>query len=179
MSKRPCVICGDTKSNWYYGCVTCEACKKFFIRSQKEANRTYMCAYNSSCNITVATRSNCQYCRYMKCLRLGMNINVKFASLPANNIIQNSECAVCSSPSSGIHFGVFSCEACKGFFRRSTATKLYATYTCSGLVDNHTYPCEITPKTRGCRLCRFAKCIKVGMLAECKLFTTCHGFNPT
>ena len=66
---------------------------------------------------------------------------------------------MCASPSTGIHFGVMACEACKGFFRRSINRQTM--YKCS--FDNQ---CQITASNRNCRYCRFLKCINVGMSVE-------------
>nr|XP_006818146.1 PREDICTED: uncharacterized protein LOC102805053 [Saccoglossus kowalevskii] len=66
---------------------------------------------------------------------------------------------VCGDLSSGIHFGVYTCEGCKGFFRRSLKDSSFYHCHC-----NKDQPCEITLLTRNvCRYCRFDKCLSVGM----------------
>jgi len=74
-----CCVCGDSLANWHYGAIVCEACKKFFIRSQTDQKRVYTCIENNNqCNITLANRANCQYCRLMKCIQAGMSLDSKF-----------------------------------------------------------------------------------------------------
>nr|CAB3265442.1 RAR retinoc acid receptor [Phallusia mammillata] len=69
-------------------------------------------------------------------------------------------CFVCGDKSSGYHYGVASCEGCKGFFRRSVQKNMQ--YTC-----HRTKNCEINKSTRSrCQFCRFQKCINAGMLRE-------------
>ncbi len=75
--KRPCQVCGDTNksTNWSFGAVVCEACKKFFVRHQK--NKPLVCPFRATCPVTVTSRSSCTFCRFKKCLDLGMNIECK------------------------------------------------------------------------------------------------------
>ncbi|XP_077997597.1 nuclear receptor subfamily 1 group D member 2-like isoform X2 [Glandiceps talaboti] len=66
-------------------------------------------------------------------------------------------CQICGDTSTGFHYGVHSCEGCKGFFRRSIAQ--HTTYTCTNKER-----CEVTIYTRNqCQLCRWKKCLDVGM----------------
>ncbi|CAF4187630.1 unnamed protein product, partial [Adineta steineri] len=68
-------------------------------------------------------------------------------------------CLVCSASASGIHFGAVTCEACKGFYRRSIKENAAERYLC---VENNN--CEIlAPSKLSCRACRFKKCIHFGM----------------
>jgi hypothetical protein len=69
-------------------------------------------------------------------------------------------CVVCGDKSSGYHYGVSSCEGCKGFFRRSVQKSMQ--YTCQKEQD-----CVINRVTRNrCQFCRFRKCFNVGMSKE-------------
>ncbi|CAF0932025.1 unnamed protein product [Adineta steineri] len=69
-------------------------------------------------------------------------------------------CVVCGDKSSGYHYGVSSCEGCKGFFRRSVQKNM--TYQC-----HKDQNCEINKMTRNrCQYCRFQKCFSVGMSKE-------------
>ncbi|KJH44128.1 zinc finger, C4 type [Dictyocaulus viviparus] len=66
-------------------------------------------------------------------------------------------CKVCGDKASGYHYGVTSCEGCKGFFRRSIQKRME--YRC--LRDG---VCPIYKQNRNrCQACRFKKCITVGM----------------
>ena len=65
-----CKVCGDPSSGWYYGAITCEACKKFFSRNFDETK--FKCVRNNDCLIEHATRVQCQYCRLKKCKEIGM-----------------------------------------------------------------------------------------------------------
>lgn len=70
------------------------------------------------------------------------------------------DCAVCSAPSSGRHYGVFTCEGCKCFFNRTVRYKL--TYTCESSSN-----CRVDKLNRTqCQACRFQKCVSVGMRRE-------------
>lgn len=66
-----CTVCGDFARWQHYGVLACEGCKGFFKRSvQKDAK--YACNARSRCSISKKTRTHCPYCRYQKCLNVGM-----------------------------------------------------------------------------------------------------------
>ncbi|XP_005991702.1 nuclear receptor subfamily 2 group F member 5 [Latimeria chalumnae] len=70
------------------------------------------------------------------------------------------DCMVCGDKSSGKHYGQFTCEGCKSFFKRSVRRNL--SYTCRGNRD-----CPIDQHHRNqCQYCRLKKCLKVGMRRE-------------
>ncbi|CAD5210739.1 unnamed protein product [Bursaphelenchus xylophilus] len=70
-------------------------------------------------------------------------------------------CKICGDQSSGYHYGVQSCEGCKGFFRRSVQKKTQ--YQCNR--DNN---CMMNKQSRvRCQSCRFNRCIESGMKPEC------------
>ena len=69
-------------------------------------------------------------------------------------------CQVCSDKGSGYHYSVFSCEGCKGFFKRTVQKNLV--YTCKEQED-----CAVNKFTRNnCQYCRFQKCVIAGMKKE-------------
>lgn len=73
---------------------------------------------------------------------------------------QQIECVVCGDKSSGKHYGQFTCEGCKSFFKRSVRRNL--TYTCRGSRN-----CPIDQHHRNqCQYCRLKKCLKMGMRRE-------------
>ncbi|MEQ2181993.1 hypothetical protein GOODEAATRI_017504 [Goodea atripinnis] len=71
MSKHICAICGDRSSGKHYGVYSCEGCKGFFKRTVRK-DLTYTCRDNKECLIDKRQRNRCQYCRYQKCLAMGM-----------------------------------------------------------------------------------------------------------
>ncbi|KAM7540310.1 hypothetical protein Aperf_G00000024077 [Anoplocephala perfoliata] len=66
-----CVVCGDKSSGKHYGQFTCEGCKSFFKRSVRR-QLTYTCRAVRQCSVDLHHRNQCQYCRFQKCLRMGM-----------------------------------------------------------------------------------------------------------
>lgn len=50
---------------------SCEGCKGFFKRTVRK-DLTYACREERSCTIDKRQRNRCQYCRYQKCLTMGM-----------------------------------------------------------------------------------------------------------
>ncbi|GAB6021969.1 hypothetical protein CHUAL_006129 [Chamberlinius hualienensis] len=70
-SKHLCSICGDRASGKHYGVYSCEGCKGFFKRTVRK-DLTYACREDRNCIIDKRQRNRCQYCRYQKCLSMGM-----------------------------------------------------------------------------------------------------------
>nr|ACO44670.1 retinoid X receptor isoform 3 [Crangon crangon] len=70
-SKHLCSICGDRASGKHYGVYSCEGCKGFFKRTVRK-DLTYACREDRACTIDKRQRNRCQYCRYQKCLGMGM-----------------------------------------------------------------------------------------------------------
>ncbi|UXI19100.1 sperm-associated antigen 7 [Sarcoptes scabiei] len=69
-------------------------------------------------------------------------------------------CAICGDRATGKHYGAFSCDGCKGFFRRSVR-------------KNHLYTCRFNrncvidkDKRNQCRYCRLRKCFRADMRKE-------------
>ena len=168
-----CAVCEekrDEKTNvgWHCGAITCEACKKFFLRGIKSGDPLKLeCARNTKdCVITRLTRASCIYCRFMKCLSVGMVVPDQSKNKPARNIIKEINCAVCAHRASGLHFGAVTCDGCKSFFGRTQ--DLVFLKECSG---NNVNPCDVTNQCRkACRFCRYKKCIAIGMSKESNNF---------
>ncbi|KAG1714769.1 Nuclear hormone receptor FTZ-F1 beta [Nymphon striatum] len=72
----------------------------------------------------------------------------------------NSPCPICGDKISGFHYGIFSCESCKGFFKRTVQNK--KNYSCLRGAK-----CLVSVSTRKkCPACRFDRCLKQGMKLE-------------
>jgi nuclear receptor subfamily 5 group A protein 3 len=71
-----------------------------------------------------------------------------------------SPCPICGDRISGFHYGIFSCESCKGFFKRTVQNR--KNYVCLRGAS-----CHVAIATRKkCPACRFDKCLRVGMKLE-------------
>ncbi|XP_069744475.1 nuclear receptor subfamily 5 group A member 2-like isoform X2 [Narcine bancroftii] len=68
-----CPVCGDKVSGYHYGLLTCESCKGFFKRTVQNSKR-YSCTENQNCKIDKTQRKRCPYCRFQKCLTVGMRL---------------------------------------------------------------------------------------------------------
>ncbi|KAJ7313574.1 hypothetical protein JRQ81_005075 [Phrynocephalus forsythii] len=66
-----CAVCGDNAACQHYGVRTCEGCKGFFKRTVQK-NAKYVCLANKNCPVDKRRRNRCQYCRFQKCLSVGM-----------------------------------------------------------------------------------------------------------
>ncbi|XP_060057674.1 nuclear receptor ROR-gamma isoform X3 [Erinaceus europaeus] len=73
-------------------------------------------------------------------------------------------CKICGDKSSGIHYGVITCEGCKGFFRRSQNCSI--AYSCTRQQN-----CPIDRASRNrCQHCRLQKCLALGMSRDAVKF---------
>jgi nuclear receptor subfamily 5 group A protein 3 len=68
-----CPVCGDKVSGYHYGLLTCESCKGFFKRTVQN-KKVYTCVAERSCHIDKTQRKRCPYCRFQKCLEVGMKL---------------------------------------------------------------------------------------------------------
>ncbi|XP_054641741.1 probable nuclear hormone receptor HR38 [Dunckerocampus dactyliophorus] len=71
LSEGRCAVCGDNASCQHYGVRTCEGCKGFFKRTVQK-NAKYVCLANKDCPVDKRRRNRCQFCRFQKCLTVGM-----------------------------------------------------------------------------------------------------------
>ncbi|VEL26319.1 unnamed protein product [Protopolystoma xenopodis] len=88
-----CPVCGDRVSGYHYGLPTCESCKEnqialivshyyfsgFFKRTVQN-KKEYQCTENGHCTIDRVHRKRCAYCRFQKCLVVGMRVEGMFQS---------------------------------------------------------------------------------------------------
>ncbi|XP_025111649.1 retinoic acid receptor RXR isoform X3 [Pomacea canaliculata] len=80
--------------------------------------------------------------------------------MPHSSLHNKHICAICGDRASGKHYGVYSCEGCKGFFKRTVRKDL--TYACRD--DKN---CMIDKRQRNrCQYCRYMKCLQQGMKRE-------------
>ncbi|XP_035620454.1 peroxisome proliferator-activated receptor delta-like isoform X3 [Oncorhynchus keta] len=76
-----CRICGDKASGFHYGVHACEGCKGFFRRTIRMKLDYERC--ERSCKIQKKSRNKCQYCRFQKCLLLGMSHDaIRYGRMP-------------------------------------------------------------------------------------------------
>ncbi|CBY42707.1 unnamed protein product, partial [Oikopleura dioica] len=93
-----------------------------------------------------------------------MSFRENFRSMPAKAHIEIIPCKVCGDRSSGIHYGIITCEGCKGFFRRSQQNN--ARYNCP---RSGTCVVDRTNRNR-CQACRLKKCLGLGMSRDAVKF---------
>jgi hypothetical protein len=78
----------------------------------------------------------------------------------SSNDICLSMCPICGDKVSGYHYGIYSCESCKGFFKRTVQNG--KTFVC-----RHNGDCPVIVSNRKkCPACRFIKCQLAGMKLE-------------
>ncbi|XP_055440251.1 nuclear receptor ROR-gamma isoform X8 [Bubalus kerabau] len=83
-------------------------------------------------------------------------------------------CKICGDKSSGIHYGVITCEGCKGFFRRSQQCNV--AYSCT---RQQNCPIDRTSRNR-CQHCRLQKCLALGMSRDEHLVqNVCKSYRET
>lgn len=70
-SYQLCAVCGDNAACQHYGVRTCEGCKGFFKRTVQKGAK-YVCLANRDCPVDKRRRNRCQFCRFQKCLAVGM-----------------------------------------------------------------------------------------------------------
>ena len=86
----------------------------------------------------------------------------EYASSPSSRILYDVPCKVCGDFSSGKHYGIFACDGCAGFFKRSI--RRGREYGCKSGEDES---CVIDKTHRNqCRGCRLRRCLQVGMNRE-------------
>lgn len=66
-----CAVCGDIAACQHYGVRTCEGCKGFFKRTVQKGAK-YVCLADKACPVDKRRRNRCQFCRFQKCLAVGM-----------------------------------------------------------------------------------------------------------
>ncbi|XP_029653749.1 nuclear receptor subfamily 2 group E member 1-like [Octopus sinensis] len=76
---------------------------------------------------------------------------------PVNCKKSDAVCLVCGDRASGKHYGVLSCDGCRGFFKRSIRRNL--DYVCK---ESGACVVDIARRNQ-CQACRFRKCLDMKM----------------
>uniref|UniRef100_A0A0N4ZI52 Nuclear receptor n=1 Tax=Parastrongyloides trichosuri TaxID=131310 RepID=A0A0N4ZI52_PARTI len=72
-----CLICHYPSTKLHFQINSCDGCAVFFRRSV-DSERTYKCIRNTkNCENNYKHGRMCKYCRYMKCIKVGMLLNRK------------------------------------------------------------------------------------------------------
>ena len=69
-NEKICDVCEEIGAANYFEGITC-ACMKFFKTFKNQEK--YNCEEFKRCIVNRRTRNQCQYCRFEKCLTVGMN----------------------------------------------------------------------------------------------------------
>lgn len=81
LANLDCRVCGDRASGYHYGVHACEGCKGFFRRTIQLKLTYVFCGLK--CHIHKKNRNRCQFCRFQKCLLVGMSHNaIRFGRMP-------------------------------------------------------------------------------------------------
>ncbi|KAG7256414.1 hypothetical protein CRUP_024969 [Coryphaenoides rupestris] len=84
-------------------------------------------------------------------------MKLQAAAEPGDDSADQRTCLICGDRATGLHYGIISCEGCKGFFKRTICNK--RVYRCSRNKN-----CEMSRKQRNrCQYCRLLKCLQMGM----------------
>ncbi|KAK0412126.1 hypothetical protein QR680_006047 [Steinernema hermaphroditum] len=81
-----CLVCGVDAYGIHCGVNSCRACAAFFRRSA-EKGHTYKChRVTCDCDISKNGSDSCKYCRFQKCLAVGMTIAQKKKSAKGEDV---------------------------------------------------------------------------------------------
>ena len=85
-------------------------------------------------------------------------------SSSSSRILYDVPCKVCADFSSGKHYGIFACDGCAGFFKRTI--RRGREYPCKNQQSTGSL-CRVDKTHRNqCRGCRLKRCLEVGMNRE-------------
>ncbi|XP_038216133.1 ecdysone-induced protein 78C isoform X2 [Zerene cesonia] len=111
----PCKVCGDKASGYHYGVTSCEGCKvsatatsprdyeqgyelratrtfQGFFRRSIQKQIEYRCLRDGKCLVIRLNRNRCQFCRFKKCLAVGMSRDsVRYGRVPKRREVSSPE----------------------------------------------------------------------------------------
>ncbi|TKR81992.1 hypothetical protein L596_015780 [Steinernema carpocapsae] len=71
MEETECRICGSPSEGRHFSVDTCRACGAFFRRTI-DKKLAYKCRNGERCDISKGLRNTCKFCRYKRCIEVGM-----------------------------------------------------------------------------------------------------------
>ncbi|VDO38271.1 unnamed protein product [Haemonchus placei] len=84
MKKKQCEVCNRSAHGNHFGVNSCRACAAFFRRSVVQG-RKYQCRKaNGNCLLTDKEKLLCRFCRYQKCISLGMTPESEYSTASFN-----------------------------------------------------------------------------------------------
>lgn len=93
--------------------------------------------------------------------------------LVPGRILYDIPCKVCQDHSSGKHYGIYACDGCAGFFKRSVRRSRQ--YACKSKRGGS---CIVDKTHRNqCRACRLTKCLDAGMNRDGEWISKSHNAN--
>ncbi|EFP05485.1 CRE-NHR-68 protein [Caenorhabditis remanei] len=78
-NKELCLVCQDFSSGYHYGIPSCNGCKTFFRRTVMKKQK-FVCQFDQNCPVDKSIRCACRFCRFEKCLKVGMDRSALQAS---------------------------------------------------------------------------------------------------
>lgn len=95
-TKRPllkCSVCRTDTHYSFYGSVSCDPCRTFF-RRQVLSGRPLECLQNQECSVEGTNRKACSWCRFQKCLNVGMRVEMVEQDVLKNRRTREEQTAI-------------------------------------------------------------------------------------
>ncbi|XP_075261261.1 nuclear receptor subfamily 2 group E member 1-like [Convolutriloba macropyga] len=110
---------------------------------------------NAQLGSVAAAAAAAEFALYQSPVLLGSPVRLK------HDRLLDIPCKVCGDRSSGKHYGVFACDGCSGFFKRSIHRN--RVYQCKNQgSEEGSCPIDKTHRNQ-CRACRLSKCLQMRM----------------
>ena len=141
-----CYVFNKNPARAYIGGISFRACLLFF-KFTVQKSKQYICKNQMKCEL-IAGKSICQFCRFLKCQKIGMK--AQYVKKQKNKMLK---CKICNDNLNGSNFGGVSCNSCNKFYQYSVRNNKFGNFICNN--DNL---CEINVENRKhCQFCRFKK----------------------